>query len=126
MKRIDQNELYQNLCGFLKSQGITLGEGAYAQGIKQSCGMLADAINATQETLAQARIQIDQQLEHLRQSIHEATAPPASSAAESTTASTEAGAKRSKRRMRTRPKGQAKSAKKTRSADKVSKFPAKR
>src|SRR5207302_302824 len=47
MKKIDQDELYENLRGFLKSKGIALDSGAYAQRIHQGCNLLADAINAT-------------------------------------------------------------------------------
>ena len=75
MKKIDQDELYENLRGFLKSKGIALDSGAYAQRIHQGCNLLADAINATQTTVARAKAEVDKKLDRLRQSIHEATAP---------------------------------------------------
>ena len=75
MKKIDQDELYENLRGFLKSKGIALDSGTYAQHIHQGCNLLADAINATQTTVARAKAEVDRKLDQLRQSIHEATAP---------------------------------------------------
>ena len=75
MKKIDQDELYEHLRGFLKSKGIALDSGAYAQRIHQGCNLLADAINATQTTVARAKAEVDKKLDQLRRSIHEATAP---------------------------------------------------
>ena len=80
MKKIDQDELYENLRGFLKSKGIALDSGTYAQRIHQGCNLLADAINATQTTVARAKAEVDRKLDQLRQSIHEATAPKPSAA----------------------------------------------
>ena len=80
MKKIDQDELFQHLRGFLKSKGIALDSGTYAQRIHQGCNLLADAINATQKTVARARAEADKKLDQLRQSIHEATAPKSSAA----------------------------------------------
>jgi seryl-tRNA synthetase len=75
MKTIKQNELFQNLNGFLKSKGIELKDGSYSNRIRQGCNLLSDAINATQKTVKNAKGKVDQKLEQLRQSIHEATAP---------------------------------------------------
>ena len=75
MKQIDKNELYQNLRGFLKSKGIELQDGSYANRICQGCGLLADVVNATQKTASRAKVQVDRELDQLRQSIHNATAP---------------------------------------------------
>jgi len=75
MKKIDQDELYENLRGFLKSKGIALDSGTYTQRIHQGCNLLADAINLTQTTVARAKAEVDKKLDQLRQSIHEATAP---------------------------------------------------
>ena len=80
MKKIDQDELFQHLRGFLKSKGIALDNGTYAQRIHQGCNLLTDAINATQTTVARARAEVDEKLDQLRQSIHEATAPKPSAA----------------------------------------------
>ena len=75
MKRIDKAELYQHLSGFLKSKGIELTEGSYAVGIKKSCSFLADAINLSQQGLERARSEVDKNVDKLRQTIHEKTAP---------------------------------------------------
>src|SRR5438552_8611464 len=75
MKKIAKDELYEHLRGFLKSKGIALDSGSYTQRIQQGCNLLAEAINATQKTVARARAEADKKLDQLRQSIHEATAP---------------------------------------------------
>ena len=75
MKQIDKDELYQNLSGFLKSKGTELQNGGYANRIRQGCGLLTDVINATQKTVRRAKVKVDKKLDHLRQSIHNATAP---------------------------------------------------
>jgi hypothetical protein len=85
MKRVERDELYENLRGFLKSKGIALDSGAYAQRIHQGCNLLADAINATQKTVARAKAEADKKLDQLRQSIHEATAPKSPGPRPSTT-----------------------------------------
>lgn len=75
MKRIDKDELYESMRGFLASKGVSIEEGSYTQCIRQGCNLLTDAINTTQDTVARAKIETDKKLEQLRQSIHEATAP---------------------------------------------------
>jgi hypothetical protein len=76
MKTVNRDELFQNLSGFLKSKGIELkSAGSYTQRIQKGCGLLADAVNATQKTVRRAKAKADETLDHLRQSIHEATAP---------------------------------------------------
>jgi hypothetical protein len=75
MQPIEKDELYHHLRGFLKSKGITLDNGIYADGVQHGCNLLTDAINATQHTVARAKIEVDAKLDQLRQSIHEATAP---------------------------------------------------
>ena len=76
MQPIKKDELFRNLGGFLKSKGIELNEGSYTTRIQQGCNLLSDAINATQKTVKQTKVQVDQALDKLRQSIHESTAPP--------------------------------------------------
>src|SRR5438094_5159516 len=80
MKKIEKDELYEHLRGFLKSKGIALDSGSYTQRIHQGCNLLADAINATQITVERAKAEVDKKLDQLRQSIHEATAPKSSAA----------------------------------------------
>lgn len=75
MKTIKQDELFQSLGGFLKAKGIELKDGAYAKRIRQGCDLLTDAINGTQKTVKRTKVKVDEKLEQLRQSIHEATAP---------------------------------------------------
>jgi len=75
MKTVNKDELFQNLNGFLKSKGIELTAGSYTHRVQQGCGLLADAVNATQKTVRTAKTKADQAFDQLRQSIHEATAP---------------------------------------------------
>ena len=116
MKRIDKQELFQHLSGFLKSKGIELTDGTYAVGIKKSCFFLADAINLSQQGLERARTEVDKNVDRLRQVIHEKTAPkgaakkapgptPAAASGRVPTAKTKPGASRRASR------GKAKSAK---------------
>jgi len=75
MKPIDKDELYQNLSSFLKSKGIELTDGSYANGVQKSCSLLADAINLGQQGFNRAKTEVDKRLEQMRQVIHEKTAP---------------------------------------------------
>ena len=75
MKKIEREELFDHVRGFLKAKGISLDKGSYAEHIQQGCHLLTDAINATQSTVERARAEVDRKLDQLRQSIHEATAP---------------------------------------------------
>ena len=75
MKTVNKDELFENLSGFLKAKGIELKSGTYTRRIQSGCGLLADAVNATQTTVRRAKAKADQTLDHLRQSIHDATAP---------------------------------------------------
>ena len=78
MKPLNQDELYQNLRGFLKGKGIDLQEGRYARGIQKSCSLLSDAINLGQQGLDRAKTEVDKKLDQMRQVIHEKTAPKTS------------------------------------------------
>jgi hypothetical protein len=88
MRTIKQDELFQSLNDFLKTKGIELKDGAYAQRIRRACNLLGDTINTTQKTARKAKDEVDKKLDQVRQSIHEATAPrpPADSAAGQPTA----------------------------------------
>ena len=84
MKRIEKDELYENLSGFLKTRGIELTDGSYSNGIQKTCSLLADAINMGQQGFERAKTEFDKRLDQMRQVIHEKTAPkppPAASAA---------------------------------------------
>ncbi len=75
MNTVNKDELYQNLSGFLKSKGIELKDGTYAQRIQQGCNVLAEIVNTTQQTMGTAKAKMDKALDQLRESIHQATAP---------------------------------------------------
>ena len=81
MKQINKEEMFGNLKSFLKSKGIEVQEGAYAQRIRQGCELLTDSINVSQRTLKSAKSAMDQGLDQLRQTIHEQTAPKSPAAA---------------------------------------------
>jgi hypothetical protein len=81
MKQLEQNEIFQNLGNFLKARGIEIKDGSYAKGIEKSCGLLTDAINLGQGSLERAKAGIDKTVEHMRQVIHEKTAPKRSARA---------------------------------------------
>jgi hypothetical protein len=75
MKPLQQDELFQNLGAFLKTKGIEIKDGSYAQAIQKSCGLLSDAINLGQQGFERAKAGIDKKLDDMRQVIHEKTAP---------------------------------------------------
>jgi len=75
MKRINKDELFEHLSGFLKTKGIELKAGSYAQGIQKSCSILADAVNLGQQGLERAKDGLDKNLDKVRRVIHEKTAP---------------------------------------------------
>ncbi len=75
MKTIKQDELFDNLRGFLKTKGIELAEGSYSGAIQKSCGLLSDAINLGQKGMHRAKAEMEKALEQARQVIHEKTAP---------------------------------------------------
>ena len=81
MKTIKKDELFQNLSRFLKSKGVELKEGVYSQRINRACDVLTDTINTTQKGVRHAKVKVDQKLEQLRHTIHEATAPKSPDAA---------------------------------------------
>jgi len=82
MKPIEKDELYEHVRQFLKAKGIEMQDGSYPRGIQKGCSILADAINLSQKGIAQAKVQIDKNLDRMRQVIHEKTAPkPAPEAA---------------------------------------------
>ena len=82
MKPIEKDELFAHLGQFLKSKGVELKEGPYANGIQKSCGLLTEVINLSQKGVQRAKSEVDKKLDQMRQVIHEKTAPkrPASAA----------------------------------------------
>jgi hypothetical protein len=75
MKTIEKSELYEHVTGFLKSKGVELKSGSYANSIQAGCSLLADAINLSQQGISRAKAGLDTKLDQMRQVIHEKTAP---------------------------------------------------
>jgi hypothetical protein len=75
MNKIDKTELYEHVSGFLKTKGVELKEGSYSRRIEQGCGLLADAVNLSQQALQRTKAEMDKRLDRMRQVIHEKTAP---------------------------------------------------
>jgi hypothetical protein len=101
MKTIKKDELFQSLGDFLKLKGVELKDGAYAQRIRQGCDLLTDAINGTHKTVKRTKVKVDEKLDQLRQSIHQATAPkppPATSAPKTPSAHVKKGKDKPRRR----------------------------
>jgi hypothetical protein len=75
MQTIKKDELFHSLGDFLKSKGIELNDGSYTSRIQKGCNLLTDVINGTEKTVRQTKVQVNQALDQLRQSIHKRTAP---------------------------------------------------
>ena len=75
MKEIKKEEVFGNFREFLKSKGIELQEGLYTQRIRQGCEIVADSVNLSQRALQGTKSVVNRGLDHLRQAIHEHTAP---------------------------------------------------
>ena len=79
MKPIQKDELYEHLSQFLKAKGVEMKDGSYPKAVQKGCSILADAINLSQKGITQAKVQIDKNLDRMRQVIHEKTAPKSAS-----------------------------------------------
>ncbi len=100
MKPIRKDELYEHLSQFLKDKGIEMKDGSYPAAIQKGCSFLADAINLSQKGITRAKVEIDKNLEKMRQVIHEKTAPkpaPKAGAGRKSGRAAKAQARRSKR-----------------------------
>jgi hypothetical protein len=87
MSDIKKEEMFGNLKNFLKSKGIDIQEGSYANGIRRGCDILTDTVNMSQRALDRAKVAVDEGLDKARQTVHEYTAPKAQpGSAKSTTA----------------------------------------
>jgi hypothetical protein len=75
MKPIRKDELYEHLSQFLKAKGVEMKDGSYPKAVQKGCSILADAINLSQKGISRAKVQIDKNLDRMRQVIHEKTAP---------------------------------------------------
>lgn len=91
MNQINKEEMFGNLRSFLKSKGIELQEGSYAEGIRKGCDILTDTVNLSQRGFDNAKNAVGKGLDNLRQTIHECTAPrSAATPAQQTQASAKA------------------------------------
>lgn len=81
MKKIQKDELFENVKQFLSIKGIQLTEGPYSQTVHRSCRILADVINLGQQGIERAKTGIDQKLDQVRDVIHQKTAPRSSAGA---------------------------------------------
>ena len=75
MNKIDKDELFRHLSGFLKAKGVELQDGPYTQQVQKGCGILADTVNLSQQAFDRAKTEMERQLDHMRQIIHQSTAP---------------------------------------------------
>ena len=71
MSDIKKEEMFGNLKGFLKSKGIEIQDGSYANGIRKGCDILTDTVNMSQRAFDRAKVAVDK----VRQTVHEKTAP---------------------------------------------------
>ena len=81
MSDIKKEEVFGNLKSFLKSKGIEVQEGSYAEGIRKGCEILTDTVNMSQRAIVRAKDAVDKGLDQVRQTVHEKTAPKAKPAA---------------------------------------------
>jgi len=75
MSEIKKEEMFGNLKSFLKSKGIDIQEGSYANGIRRGCDILTDTVNMSQRAFDRAKVAVDEGLDKARQTVHEYTAP---------------------------------------------------
>src|SRR3954466_13110795 len=87
MSDIKKEEMFGNLKSFLKSKGIEIQEGSYANGIRKGCDILTDTVNMSQRAFDRAKDAADKGLDQVRQTVHEYTAPKSRAAGAKTTAS---------------------------------------
>jgi hypothetical protein len=80
MSDIKKEEMFGNLKGFLKSKGIEIQEGSYAEGIRKGCEILTDTVNMSQRAFDRAKDVADKGLDQVRQTVHEYTAPKSKAA----------------------------------------------
>ena len=80
MSDIKKEEMFGNLKNFLKSKGIEVQEGSYAEGIRKGCEILTDTVNMSQRAFDRAKVAVDKGLDQVRQTVHEKTAPKSKTA----------------------------------------------
>jgi hypothetical protein len=79
MNEINKEEMFGHLKGFLKSKGIEIQDGSYADGIRKGCEILTDTVNMSQRAFDKAKVAVDKGLDQVRQTVHERTAPKSQS-----------------------------------------------
>jgi hypothetical protein len=106
MSDIKKEEMFGNLKSFLKSKGIDVQEGSYANGIRRGCDILTDTVNMSQRALDRAKVVVDEGLDKARQTVHEYTAPktPPGSTKSTASASSQAQTKSAPKKAQTRTK----------------------
>jgi len=87
MSDIKKEEMFGNLKNFLKSKGIEIQEGSYANGIRRGCDILTDTVNMSQRAFDRTKTVVEQGLDQARQTVHEYTAPKTPPGAAKPTAS---------------------------------------
>jgi hypothetical protein len=87
MTDIKKEEMFGNLKNFLKTKGIDIQEGSYADGIRKGCEILTDTVNMSQRAYERTKVAVDQGFDKARQAVHEYTAPKAKTEGAKTTAS---------------------------------------
>jgi hypothetical protein len=91
MSDIKKEEMFGNLKGFLKSKGIDIQEGSYANGIRKGCDILTDTVNMSQRAFDRAKDAADKGLDQVRQTVHEYTAPKSKAGGSQTRTKSSAG-----------------------------------
>src|ERR1700722_12257988 len=77
MNEINKEEMFGTLKSFLKSKGIDVQEGSYAEGIRKGCDILTDTVNLSQRAFDKAKGAVEKGVDQVRQTVHERTAPKA-------------------------------------------------
>jgi len=98
MTDIKKEEIFGNLKNFLKSRGIDIQEGSYADGIRKGCEILTDTVNMSQRAFERTKVVVDQGFDKARQAVHEYTAPKTKSAKTTASAGGQAQAKSAQRK----------------------------
>jgi hypothetical protein len=96
MSDIKKEEIFGNLRSFLKSKGVEIQDGSYAEGIRKGCEILTDTVNMSQRAFDRAKVAVDNGLDQVRQTVHEKTAPKARAASGAKTSTTGANETRTK------------------------------
>ena len=78
-KKLNKDELYQNMESFLKSKGIEIKDSEFfGSTLKKGCRILTEGINQAQTAIETAKTTMEDQLEKAREVIHRKTAPKGS------------------------------------------------